>query len=258
MPDPVSLPRRPSGNPGPTPVAPDRLESWKEIAAHLGREVRTVQGWEKNEGLPVHRHQHARQGSVYAFRSELDAWRDARRVSAEAPPETEPEPTPSRPRWVFPLVAVGLVTATAIGSAVLWKTQRPGPAGQTPSSVVVLPFLDLSPHHDQDYFSDGLTEEIIDALSRVPNLRVVARTSAFAFKGKANDIRQIGHQLNVSAVLEGSVRKSGDQLRITAQLNRVADGTHLWSRTYDRQLRDIFAVQREISQAIADQLRAGP
>jgi tetratricopeptide (TPR) repeat protein len=91
----------------------------------------------------------------------------------------------------------------------------------------------------------------------VPNLRVVARTSAFAFKGKNSDIREIGKKLNVNAVLEGSVRKSGDQLRITAQLNRVADGYHLWSRTYDRQMRDVLAVQREISQAIANQLRAG-
>jgi serine/threonine-protein kinase len=138
-----------------------------------------------------------------------------------------------------------------------WKNRQSKAPGGTLSSVVVLPFLDLSPQKDQDYFSDGLTEEIIDGLSRVPNLRVVARTSAFAFKGKAADIRAIGQQLNVSAVLEGSVRKSGDQLRITAQLNRVSDGTHLWSRTYDRQLRDVFAVQREISQSIADQLRAG-
>jgi TolB-like protein/Tfp pilus assembly protein PilF len=255
MPEPVSLPRRPSGSPGPTPVGPDRLESWKEIAAHFGREVRTVQGWEKNEGLPIHRHQHARQGSVYAFRSELDAWREARRVVAEAPAAAEQ--APSQPRWVFPLVAVGLATIAAVGAGVLWKTQRPARSGEALSSVVVLPFLDLSPRHDQDYFSDGLTEEIIDALSRVPNLRVVARTSAFAFKGKANDVRQIGKQLDVSAVLEGSVRKDGDQLRITAQLNRVTDGTHLWSRTYDRQLRDIFKVQHEISQAIASELQAG-
>src|SRR6185295_3773021 len=106
-------------------------------------------------------------------------------------------------------------------------------------------------------FSDGLTEEIIDALSRMRNLHVVARTSAFAYKGKANDIRKIAEQLNVDSVLEGSVRKSGDQLRITAQLNRAADGFHLWSQTYDRPLRDVFAVQREISQAIANQLRAG-
>lgn len=236
----------------------DRLDSWKEIAAYLGREVRTVQGWEKNEGLPIHRHQHARQGSVYAFRAELDAWRQARKTIADAPGPVPVEesvpPAHQRAPWI--LLASGVAVALVAGW--LLKDTFRKPASGTLSSVVVLPFLDLSPQKDQEYFSDGLTEEIIDALSRVPDLRVVARTSAFAFKGKANDVRKIGQQLNVSAVLEGSVRKSGDQLRITAQLNRVSDGTHLWSRTFDRQLRDVFGVQREISQDIADQLRAGP
>lgn len=225
-----------------------RLDSWKEIAAYLGREVRTVQLWEKNEGLPVHRHQHARQGSVYAFKPELDAWRSGRKGIPDAPV------VEAAPRQRIALLAGSLLILAAAGF-LLWKYRQTKPPGG--SSVVVLPFLDLSQQKDQDYFSDGLTEEIIDALSRVPNLRVVARTSAFAFKGKNNDIRQIGQQLNVNSVLEGSVRKDGDQLRITAQLNRVSDGTHLWSRTFDRQLRDIFKVQREISQSIADQLRAG-
>ncbi|HWZ33664.1 MAG TPA: tetratricopeptide repeat protein [Bryobacteraceae bacterium] len=223
--------------------ADDRLDSWKEIAAYLGREVRTVQLWEKSEGLPIHRQQHARQGSVYAFKSELDVWREARKTA-------HVEKFPRRP------IALAGSTAALILIAVGgWLYAREHRAPLT--SVVVLPFVDFSPQHDQEYFSDGLTEEIIDALSRVPNLRVVARTSAFAFKGKPNDVREIGKQLDVSAVLEGSVRKAGDQLRITAQLNRASDGTHLWSRTYDRQMRDIFAVQREISQAIAEQLRAG-
>jgi TolB-like protein/Tfp pilus assembly protein PilF len=220
----------------------DRLESWKEIAAYLGREVRTVQLWEKSEALPIHRHQHARQGSVYAFKSELDAWRNARRTSGAGE-------APRRWGWV---VAAAVLILAGVGFWT-WKMRR----SEAVTSVVVLPFSDFSPQHDQEYFSDGLTEELIDALSRVPNLRVVARTSAFSFKGRPADIREIGRQLNVGAVIEGSVRKSGDQIRITAQLNRVSDGTHLWSRTYDRQLRDIFAVQREISQSIANQLRAG-
>jgi TolB-like protein len=247
---PIPIPRRPS-------EGPDRLESWKEIAAYLGREVRTVQGWEKNEGLPIHRHQHARQGSVYAFKGELDAWRAARAAVSE-PPQAPPAPEEVKPaprRWLVPAVLAAAVTLAA--AVVLWRTPKRAPADGAISAVVVLPFLDLSPQKDQEYFSDGLTEEIIDALSRVPNLHVVARTTAFSFKGKAADIREIGNQLNVGAVLEGSVRKSGDQLRITAQLNRVADGYHLWSRTYDRQLRDVFAVQSQISQSIADQLRAG-
>lgn len=236
----------------------DRLDSWKEIAAYLGREVRTVQGWEKSEGLPVHRHQHARQGSVYAYKSELNVWRDSRRGSPEVAPAPVIEEPPTKPmtrRLPFAAAAVGLVALVA--GAIAWYSRHPPTSGDVPQSIVVLPFLDLSPQKDQDYFSDGLTEEIIDGLTRVPDLRVVARTSAFAFKGKAVDIRSIGKQLNVAAVLEGSVRKSGDQLRITAQLARVSDGYHLWSRTYDRNLRDVFAVQREISEAIAAQLRAG-
>ena len=238
----------------------DRLDSWKEIAAYLGREVRTVQGWEKTEALPIHRHQHARQGTVYAFRSELDAWKQARKSVPEAAHEVEapaPSPAPAPARKSTPIfVAAAGIGLLAIAGTFLW-TGRPKPAGEPLASVVVLPFLDFSPQKDQEYFSDGLTEEIIDALSRVPNLKVVARTSAFAFKGRNVDVREIGKQLNVAAVLEGSVRKAGDQVRITAQLNRASDGTHLWSREFDRPLKDIFAVQREISQAIADQLRAG-
>ena len=238
-----------------TPPPADRLDSWKEIASYLGREVRTVQLWEKNEGLPVHRHLHGKQGSVYALKPELDAWREGRKVAAEgAPPEPPPPVQPRRfSGWA---AAVGLMVLLFSAGLVLWWN-RHAQATDRVSSVAVLPFLDFSPAKDQEYFSDGLTEEIIDGLSRVPNLRVVARTSAFAFKGKNTDIRQIGQQLNVAAVLEGSVRKAGDQLRITAQLNRVSDGTHLWSRTYDRQLRDILQVQRDIAQAISDQLRAG-
>jgi TolB-like protein/Tfp pilus assembly protein PilF len=249
----------------PTGSSPDRLDSWKEIAAYLGREVRTVQGWEKNEGLPVHRLQHSRQGSVYAFKSELDAWREARKGAGQAEADAQPQeaavPEPDERRglkWSPVWIGGAAIAILAVAGVVFWAVSHRLTSGDRPSSVVVLPFLDLSPQKDQEYFSDGLTEEIIDALSRVPNVRVVARTSAFAIKGKAVDVRQIGHQLSVDAVLEGSVRKSGDQLRITAQLNRVSDGTHLWSRTFDRQLRDIFAVQREISQAIANQLRAGP
>jgi serine/threonine-protein kinase len=227
----------------------ERLESWKEIAAYLGREVRTVQLWEKNEGLPVHRHQHARQGSVYAFKAELDSWRNARKSSPPAP-----LPTLRTGQGIWFAAAI-LLTIAIGGGLTYWRNRSV--QGRGLSSVAVLPFLDLSPRKDSEYFSDGLSEEIIDALSRVPNLRVVARTSSFAFKGKNDDIREIGRQLNVNAVIEGSVRKSGDSLRITAQLNRVTDGYHIWSHTYDRQLRDVFAVQREISESIASELRAG-
>ena len=128
-------------------------------------------------------------------------------------------------------------------------------AGAELSSIAVLPFLDFSPNRDQEYFSDGLTEEIINALTRLEGLRVVARTSAFQFKGKALDIRSVGEQLGVGAVLEGSVRKDGVRLRITAQLNDAKNGCHLWSETFDRQMQDVFAIQEEISKAIAATLR---
>jgi eukaryotic-like serine/threonine-protein kinase len=122
-------------------------------------------------------------------------------------------------------------------------------------SIAVLPFADMSAARDQEYFSDGLAEEIINALVKVPGLKVMARTSAFAFKGQNTDIRKIAEILGVTSVLEGSVRRAGDRIRVTAQLITAADGTHLWSERYDRQLEDIFAVQDEIATAIAETLR---
>jgi len=123
------------------------------------------------------------------------------------------------------------------------------------NSIAVLPFADLSPQRDQEYFCDGLAEELINSLSHIHELKVAARTSAFAFKGKDLDIREIGKALSVQAILEGSVRKAGERLRITAQLVKVADGYHLWSEKYDRGMEDIFAIQDEISLDIADRLK---
>jgi serine/threonine-protein kinase len=122
-------------------------------------------------------------------------------------------------------------------------------------SIAVLPFANLSVDPDTEYFSDGITEEIIDTLARIPGLQVAARTSSFAFRGRAVDLAEVGAKLRVAAVLEGSVRKSGSQLRITAQLIKVADGFHLWSERYDREMTDVFAIQEEIAKAIASRLQ---
>ena len=122
-------------------------------------------------------------------------------------------------------------------------------------SIAVLPFVDMSPQKDQEYFCDGLAEELINALTNIKSLHVVARTSAFAFKEGTHDVREIGEKLNVDTVLEGSIRKAGERLRITAQLVSAADGYHLWSEKYDRKLEDIFAIQDEISLAIVDKLK---
>jgi len=132
---------------------------------------------------------------------------------------------------------------------------KPSTFRQGPPSMAVLPFVDMSPAKDQEYLGDGIAEELINALVRVQDLRVVARTSAFAFKGANVDVREIGQKLNVDTVLEGSVRTFGNRLRITAQLISVADGFHLWSERFDRELADVFAIQDEISLALVAKLK---
>ena len=122
-------------------------------------------------------------------------------------------------------------------------------------SIAVLPFADMSPEKDQDYFCDGPAEELIDALARLEGLRIVARTSAFRFRGDAPDLREVGQKLNVTTVLEGSVRKAGNRLRINAQLINASDGYHLWSDRYDRDMDDEFAVEDEISRSVVDKLK---
>ena len=162
-------------------------------------------------------------------------------------------PAPGRtPVWRTAAFAAALL---AVGAAIYWAA-RSGPRPSVRlSSIAVLPFVDLSQEHDQEYFCDGITDELINALAKVEGLHVVSRTSAFQFKGKASDIRKIGEQLNVESVLEGSVRKAGNRLRITAQLVKAADGYHLWSGTYEREMKDVFAIQEEISRAIVNALR---
>jgi TolB-like protein len=145
------------------------------------------------------------------------------------------------------------VTPVAAATAV---TAVPALPKVSDKSIAVLPFVDMSEKHDQEYFSDGLSEELIDHLSHVPDLKVIARTSSFAFKGKNEDMRAIAAKLAVANLLEGSVRKAGDELRITAQLIRASDGVHLWSEIYDRKLADIFKIQDEISTTVAKALNA--
>ncbi|MCL5279479.1 MAG: protein kinase [Planctomycetes bacterium] len=147
-----------------------------------------------------------------------------------------------------------LTAATLCVGAMAWAYLRP-PAVSPPPSIVVLPFEDMSPQKDQEYFCDGIVEELINALTHIKDLRVIARTSAFAFKGKNTDVRDIGRQLQVATVLEGSVRKAGGKLRITAQLVNAADRRHLWSNQYDRDVDDVLAIQGQITQAIVGELK---
>jgi len=151
------------------------------------------------------------------------------------------------------LLGTGIATVALVIIVYFFLQPKPVPLGE--KSVAVLPFVDMSPQKDQEYFCDGMTEALINRLSNVQELRVPARTSAFFFKGKTENIQEIGDKLKVQTVLEGSVQKSGDRLRVTAQLINVADGYHLWSEKFDRELKDVFAIQDEISSSIVNALQ---
>ena len=204
--------------PGPHSPA-DRLDSWKDVATYLKRDVRTVQRWEQTRWLPVYRAPGGTRNAIFALKSELDRWWHASKADLEN--QQEPE----------------LVEH-----------------GDSPS-IAVLPFANLSADKENEYFSDGLAEDILNLLAKIPGLKVIARTSAFAFRGKEQDIRGIAEMLGVNNVLEGSVRRAGNRLRVTAQLINAADGTHRWSERYDRELTDVFAIQDEIGEAISEALK---
>ena len=172
---------------------------------------------------------------------------------------------PGRPRTGKKLTAlIAVIALLAAGLFVFQKCRGGGspsktaansiPAEQNDKSIAVLPFVNMSSDKENGYFVDGLTEEILNRLAQITALKVPGRTSSFAFKEKNTDLRQIGGALGVAHVREGSVRKAGEHLRITAQLVRTSDGYHLWSQTYDRKLDDVFAIQEEIARAIADAL----
>ncbi len=264
-----------------------RLESWKEIAAYLDRDVRTVQRWEKSEGLPVHRHLHDKQGSVFAHRSEVDLWLAGRRLSPgngndpdvgnEAPwsPGTEAaEPaSPASPArlheghepdlmairakaslrrsWIGPLVLwslLGLVLTAGVWMLIgRIGHSRPGPA------LAVLPFVNLGEERNQEFFSDGFTEELITQLGQQQGegARVVALRSALGYRNTVKRPREIARELGVDYLLQGSVRRVGDRVRVTAHLVRAYDETHVWDHSYDRDVSDVLVLQRDVADAIA-------
>lgn len=193
----------------------DRLDSWKEIAGYLRKSVRTVRRWESDEGLPVHRHVHQSLGTVYAYKTELDAWRSSGRRAA----------------------------------------RRSGsPVQANEPSIAVLPFTDLGGPPGEEFVADGLTEEIIGVLSKVRSLRVISWTSSMTLKGTRKDVRTIGTELRVQYVLEGSVRRIGDQVRVSARLIDAAQDRQIWSDRLDGTINDIFAIQEQLARTIADSL----
>jgi TolB-like protein/Tfp pilus assembly protein PilF len=161
--------------------------------------------------------------------------------------------------WAYDITPAGVKRMEAESAEPVAPSEVDRVAGEVEiearKAIAVLPFADMSPEGDQEYFSDGMSEELIDALTKVPGLRVTARTSSFQFKGEGRDVREVGRALGVTHVVEGSVRKSGGRLRITAQLVDTNDGYHLWSDRYDRDLSDIFEIQDEIAASIVRELK---
>ena len=204
-----------TGNPA------DRLDSWKEIASYLRRDVRTVQRWEKKEGLPVYRHLHDKLGSIYAYRNELTEWFNTRQQS---------------------------------GAPVATGNRQEGSAEKI--KLAVLSFGNLSGAAEDDYFSDGLTEEMITQITRLQasELAVIARTTAEHYDSSSKSLEQMKKELGVGYVLEGKVRRGGNRVRITAQLIQLKDQTQLWAETYERDLSDVLSVQADIAQAIAREI----
>ena len=167
-----------------------------------------------------------------------------------------PTKAPRNRAWLYVIVISGAISASLFFIGRYSATSKQSGLIEVPAkSIAVLPFVDLSQAKDQEYFCDGISEEILDALARVEGLRVVARTSSFSFKGKNADVGEIAQKLNVQNVLEGSLRREGNRIRITAQLINARNGFHIWSDTFERELQGVFAVQDEITRSIVDALK---
>jgi TolB-like protein/Tfp pilus assembly protein PilF len=248
----------------------DRLDSWKAIAAYLGRDVTTVQRWEKREAMPVHRHLHDKRGSVYAIPEELDVWLKSRRQEVgDEPDERDKELNPGVPveaggagriratrRFPIWLALAGVVVLGLLAAAYALSHGRTRNAEQPKiSSLAVLPLKNLSGDPTQEYLSDGMTEALIGRLASMHGLRVISRTSVMRFKNPQLSVPEIAKMLRVDAIVEGSVMREGNRIRVTAQLIRGATDTHFWSETYDRELKDVFAVQAELAQSIAEKVQ---
>jgi len=264
----------------------ERLESWKEIAAYLRRDVRTVQRWEQTDGLPVHRHKRAHRPIPYAYKSELDSWWTSRSESGPAAcPGTRRDARSFHTRRLVAATAALLVIAAAVGAyrtvrshqadrstvaeaakvGVTADIKSSAPAAANPAtekSIAVLPFLDLTEGMKQEEFADGMTEELIDRLHRIPGLRVPAPASSFYFKNKRVPVAEIAKALRVAYVLDGSVRKSGGRVRVAARLIRADTADVVWSETYDRSWNGVLIVQDdiagEVTKAVSISIEAGP
>lgn len=247
----------------PTPTEPgaDRLDSWKEIAAYLKRDVRTVHRWEADQGLPIRRHLHTKRATVYAYKSELEAWWKTRESHPEGTEEEQELTSPSaRPHYRWPVAfavalipCVLLLVAGFVARHRIWPT-RPSPTGKV--KLVILPFENPGGDPEQEFFSDGLTDEMTTKLANLhpEHLGVIARASAMKYKHSEKGIDQIARELGVDYLLESSVRRSNGRVWITAELIQASDKTALWAQTYEREVSAVPALQSEIAQAISREI----
>lgn len=237
----------------------NRLVSWKEIAAYLKCSERTVRRWEA-EGLPVHRHSHKRKAGVYAYKSEIDVWweRDRRQLEPAEEAVEEKVSSPGQGRhWLIPGVAL-LAVLLLLGALYVGRL-RQGNSGKLPAgriqTLAVLPLQNLSRDPEQDYLAQGMTEELTTDLAQIVALRVISSTSSMKYKGTKKSLPEIARELKVDAILEGSVQRSGDHIRITAQLVDATQDQHIWAKTYDRDLQDILALENEVARAVAAEIQ---
>ena len=234
-----------------------RLESWKEIAAYVRRDVTTARRWERREGLPVYRILHSKLGSVYAYTTELDVWRDGRAGAATDVPDADPVLEIARHglrarRW---LVVCGVaMLALLVVAYFTTRTRLRGPTGSKIKSLAVLPLKNLSGDPTQEYLADGMTEALIGRLSSIHDLRVISRTSAMQFKNSSLSVPEIARTLHVDAIVEGSVIRDASRIRVHAQLIRAATDEHFWSETYDRELGNTLGLESDVAQTIAERV----
>src|SRR5271163_82781 len=229
-----------------------RLDSWKEIATYLGRDVTTVQRWERQEGMPVHRHLHHKRGSVYALSSELDTWRYGRKLRSQEEQELALEAAGAGGRqttvprgrgWLILGSSVAVLAAIVSLAYFATRTRTKDASRAKIRSLAVLPLQNLSGDPSQDYVADGMTEELIGRLSRIHGLRVISRTSAMHFKNTQLSVPEIARILAVDAIVEGSLVEEGHQIRVHAQLIRAATDEHIWAGEYQREYQSILEVQ---------------
>jgi TolB-like protein len=234
-----------------TSAADDRLDSWKEIAAYMKREIRTLHRWEAHEGLPIHRHLHKERGSVYAYKSELDSWWSNRRAVLERPTAAA-DVTHSREQRklisVFVSLAILLAATAYFAGRRIWPHRE-----RTKVVLAVLPFENLSGQPEEDYLGDGFTDELITQLGGLEPARlgVIARTSAMQYKRTSKSANQVAHELGVDYFLEGTLRHEGNRVRVAVKLVQATDQTNLWTGSYERNLGNILTFHGDIARDVA-------